>query len=106
MALIGALAQAPQFPVGWMLRYKVSELDEVIRAISDAIPFPSLLQPKPVTWNSISALVHSALPDEHQKQFLAPKFASFWDGLAQEFLSDAFRDEYNSLKQRSEVATG
>ena len=106
MALIGALAQAPQFPVGWMLRYRVSELDEVIRAISDETPFSSLLQPKPVTWNSLSALVHSELPDENQKQSMTAKFASFWGGLAREFLSDAFRDEYNSLKHGFRVMPG
>src|SRR6266850_13225 len=80
MALIGALAQSPQFPVGWMLRYRISELEEVIRAVSDEQPFLSLLKPKPVTWNSISALVHNQLPDENQKQSMTAKFASFWGG--------------------------
>src|SRR3990167_5656943 len=45
MAMIGALAQSPEFPVGWMLRYQVAELEEVVRAISDAQSFPSLLHP-------------------------------------------------------------
>jgi len=35
MALIGALAQSPQFPLGWMLRYTSSDLEDVIRAIDD-----------------------------------------------------------------------
>lgn len=106
MALIAALAQSPTFPVGWMLRYKVSELEAVIRSISEETPFPSLLKVKPVTWHSISTLVHSTLPDEEQRVELTGKFASFWSGVAQEFLSDAFRDEYNSLKHGFRVMPG
>jgi hypothetical protein len=106
MAMIGALAQSPEFPVGWMLRYQASDLDEVIRAISDEQPFPSLLNPKPVTWHSISTLVHSALPDDGVKQAMTAKFAPFWAALATEFLSPGFRDEYNSLKHGFRIMPG
>lgn len=106
MAMIGALAQSPEFPVGWMLRYQVSDLEEVIKAISDEQPFPSLLNPKPVTWHSISTLVHSEMPDDGVKQAMTAKFASFWAALAAEFLSPAFRDEYNSLKHGFRIMPG
>ncbi len=106
MAMMGALAQSPEFPVGWMLRYHPSDLEEVIRAISDAQPFPSLLNPKPVTWHSISTLVHSEIPDDSVKQLMTAKFASFWAALAAEFLSTAFRDEYNSLKHGFRIMSG
>ncbi len=106
MALTAALAQSPQFPVGWMLRYKVAELHDVIQAISDEKPFPSLLREKPVTWKSLSSLVYNWLPDEELKKSLTAKFASFWHAVAAEFLSDGFRDEYNSLKHGFRVTPG
>ncbi len=106
MALMAALAQAPQFPVGWMLRYTVAELHDVIQAISEGKPFPSLLREKAVTWDSLSSLVYNWLPDEELKKSLTAKFASFWRGVAAEFLSDAFRDEYNSIKHGFRVTPG
>jgi hypothetical protein len=106
MALFGALAQSPRFPVGWMLRYSLQDLEEVVGAISDENQFPSLLRVKPVTWTSISTLVHNELPDEDQKSSMTEKFAAFWNGLAREFLSEAFRDEYNSIKHGFRVMPG
>lgn len=106
-ALLAACAQAPRFPLGWLLRYKVVELKEVVQAISAGRPFPNLVVAKPVTWEALSKLVHSHIAEPIRiERKLAERFARLWHRLARTFATDDFVAEYNSLKHGLRVTPG
>ena len=106
MALLCALAQVPQFPLGWMLRYRNEELREVVEAVDLPEAFPHLLTADWVTWESLSAMVHSHIPEVAARLGLVDKFARFWRRMAHEWLSDSHQDEYNALKHGLRVMPG
>lgn len=106
MALLCALAQAPHFPLGWMLRYRNEELRAVVAAIDRGQAFPHLLVADSVSWESLSAMVHSHIPEVAARLGLVDKFARFWGRMAHELLSDSHQDEYNALKHGLRVMPG
>jgi hypothetical protein len=106
MALLAATAQIPTFPMGWMLRYQNQDLREVVTAIESERPFHSLLVERPVTWRTISALVHSYIPGPAERLGLIDRAATFWSRMAQQFLSDHHQNEYNALKHGLRVMPG
>jgi hypothetical protein len=106
MAVLCALAQAPQFPLGWMLRYRNEELRAVVGAIDRGEAIPHLLVAEWVSWESLSAMVHSHIPEVAVRLRLVDKFARFWGRTAHELLSDSHQDEYNALKHGLRVMPG
>jgi hypothetical protein len=100
------MAQQPQFPLGWMLRYQTSDLREVVSAIQEQQPFHSLLIHRPVTWQSLSALVLTDVELPEKMPDLARRFAAFWSRIAREFLSDKPQGEYNAIKHGLRVLPG
>lgn len=106
MALLAATAQIPTFPMGWMLRYQNQDLRDLVTAIESERPFHSLLVERPVTWRTISALVHSYIPEQAERLGLVGKAATFWSRMARQFLSDQHQDEYNALKHGLRVMPG
>lgn len=106
MALLCALAQAPQFPLGWMLRYRNEELRAVVEAIDGERLFPHLLTTNAVSWNSLSVMVHRQIPEASTRPGLVDKFATLWGRVARQLLSDSHQDEYNALKHGLRVMPG
>lgn len=106
MALLCALAQAPQFPLGWMLRYRNEELRAVVEVIDGERVFRHLLTTDAVSWESLSAMVHSHIPEAAAQLGLVDKFATFWGRMAHQLLSDSHQDEYNALKHGLRVMPG
>ncbi len=106
MALLCALAQAPRFPLGWMLRCKNEELRKVVEAIGGKRVFPHQLTTDAVSWHLLSAVVHSHIPEVAERLGLVDKFATFWDRMARQLLSDSHQDEYNALKHGLRVMPG
>jgi len=106
MALLCALAQSPQFPLGWMLRYRNEELRSVVEAIDGERVFPHLLTIDAVSWKSLSLMVHSHIPEAAARLGLVEKFATFWGRMAHQLLSDSHQDEYNALKHGLRVMPG
>lgn len=106
MALLAATAQIPTFPMGWMLRYQNRDLREVVAAIASGRPFHHLLVERPATWSTMSALVHSYIPEPTERLGLVDKVATFWGRMARQFLSDHHQNEYNALKHGLRVMPG
>jgi hypothetical protein len=106
LALLCASTQAPWFPMGWMARYRTSDLCDVVRAIQQVEAFPNALVQQPVTWRSISASVHGAIDDEDRRKDLSDKFAALWKHVASAVLADSERREYNALKHGLRVSPG
>jgi hypothetical protein len=106
-ALLAATAQAPRFPAGWMMTYRNSDLRDVVTAIHSATPFLTVLREQPVTWNTLSTLVHAHLPDPPlKKRNLAHQFGRVWHRLAGLFLKESMNAEYNSIKHGLRVQAG
>jgi hypothetical protein len=107
LALLGAVAQAPKFPLGWLLRYQVADLHEVIEAIDRGRPFLTLLKKTPVTWKTLSELIHANVPESvRRERNIMERFAQLWGRLARQFLAEDFRGEFNSIKHGLRVTPG
>ena len=103
-ALLAALLQCPTFPLGWLLRYKNSDLRSVVRKINANEPFPSFLRAG-VSWHAVAAIVHEGMGEPKQQE-LADDYGTLWKGLAREFAEDHFEPEYNSLKHGMRASVG
>ncbi len=99
-ALLCATVQAPDCIIGWLLKYQIVELREVVRKISERRRIYSKLQPKPVTWDVIVEVVFSYFitGDNEKDEKIRKNFARLWRRFASDFLQDNHVYEYNSIK--------
>jgi hypothetical protein len=107
-ALLGAFAQAPHAPIGWMLAYNNSELREVTAAVASS---EGLVDNTP--WNApvtleflANASIASSGWDAAKKREVASGFHRLWRQWAQSLIGEAQTDEYNALKHGLRVALG
>lgn len=97
-AFVGAVIQAPECPLGWILRYETGELRDVIRSISLGGPKYSCVKGL-LSWKRLSGIINNYRMDDAERlSDLQTGYADAWARLAQEFLSREAIDEYNSLK--------
>ncbi|BAS12075.1 conserved hypothetical protein [Arthrobacter sp. Hiyo8] len=107
-ALLGALAQAPYCPIGWMLAYSNPELREVTKAL---ISIQGLVDKSAweegVTLGKLANLVFSRTGWLEEKvASTAESFARMWQHWASSMLDMHQVAEYNSFKHGSRVALG
>jgi hypothetical protein len=107
-ALIGAVVQAPHFIVGWMLKYKNSELYDLINKINSRRLVLTQMAEKDVSWQSISNLILQKVStgDSEHDQKIREEFANLWERFATDFLDENKKYEYNSIKHGSRAAMG
>ncbi len=103
-ALLGALTQAPQFPLAWVATYRNSELRAVVRKIHQGTAVLSPLKRR-ATWHDLSEVVHEFVP-EPTRSVVSSGFEGAWRRMAGEFLEDTFEPEYNSLKHGMRALVG
>jgi hypothetical protein len=107
-ALLGALAQAPCCPIGWMLAYSNSDLREVTEALISiqGLVDESAWEPG-MTLGKLAKLVFSRTgwPEEKVASTSA-SFARMWKHWATDILDMHKVAEYNSFKHGSRVALG
>jgi len=97
-ALLGAMVQAPQCVIGWLLAYRNVELESLVRKLSSGEPVLHRM-PIPPSWSSLSLVVHECLPyDEAKKDWIVQGFADAWERFAEEFVDERISAEYNSIK--------
>ena len=97
-ALLCATAQTPKCIVGWMLKYGVNDLENVVRKINNNEFFRSRVNTPPVTWKIISETIFSYVKDKEIFSPYIEKFANLWKNFAYEFVKPSFRIEYNNFK--------
>jgi hypothetical protein len=99
-ALIAVAVQAPHFALGWMLRYRNSDLDEVIRKLRAGEQVHSALS-EGFSWLALVEAVHEVPFDSEavgQEAQIKLGFAKAWKRFAGEFIDETMNHEYNSLK--------
>lgn len=97
-ALLGALVQAPLCSYGWVMRYKVGELESLVKKLKDGDELLTLLNFEP-TIETLATEIHAFNGhDAAKKEWISKGFARAWRGFAGDFLDEAQRAEYNSAK--------
>ena len=107
-SLAGALVQAPTCVYGWLEQCETKSLRTLVEQISEnRFNSLSVVQGAPVTWETISAVVHSRMDvSEAERARVVSGFADLWGRSARLFLRRENIDEYNSVKHGFRVQAG
>lgn len=107
-ALVGALAQAPDCVPGWIQKYRSDELDQVIEKIANGQEIYSKIQCKRLTWSVLVQMTmkYVSLDDKDKECKIKGGFETLWSRMADEFLDDRDRAEYNSIKHGFRIGSG
>jgi hypothetical protein len=107
-ALLCAVVQAPDCVIGWFLKYRNSELFDLVRKITEGQIIYSKLRCHRVTWRVIADLVFSRFStgDTETDERIRTNFSRLWSHFASDFLYDNFDREYNSIKHGSRAKMG
>jgi hypothetical protein len=106
MAFAAATFQAPECPIGWMLRYTNDDLRKVIGRINNgAIKYSRLASPP--TWLGLAQTVVAGLSaSDEAKANLSTGFGGLWSRFAHDFLDETQESEYNNLKHGLRATRG
>jgi hypothetical protein len=96
-ALLGAAIQAPQCPIGWILKYQIGELRSLVRKLRSGGRIYSRIA-GPITWESLTSVILTPNLDDASAQTIRRNYARLWRRFSLEFLDAAAHDEYNSIK--------
>jgi hypothetical protein len=106
-ALICASVQAPDCVVGWLLRYKVVELESMVKKISNWRRVNSKLKLDRITWETLAiAFTPFNTGDAEKDTRIKELFARLWSRFAHDFLDEKKRGEYNSIKHGLRIYMG
>lgn len=107
-ALLGALAQAPNGPIGWMLAYSNSDLRAVTATLlSDQGMTERSMWKGGVTLSDLSKIVvDRAAWDADKKERVAKAYLRLWRFWSDSILDENQVAEYNSFKHGSRAALG
>lgn len=106
-ALLCATVQAPDCIVGWLVKYKNSDLYEVVKKISGRRPIYLRVNVTP-TWDAIAEMIFSYVQtgDVKKDSRIRNSFARLWARFANDYVNVNHRFEYNSLKHGLRVRMG
>ena len=97
-ALLGALVQAPQCVYGWVMRYQVAELENLVRKLKDGDEVLTVWPSQP-SLDDFSTEIHGFLGyEDAKKEWISKGFGDAWRRFAGDFLDELERAEYNSAK--------
>lgn len=106
-ALICAAVQSPDCVVGWLLQYKITELESVVKKISDWHRVNSKVKLDRITWESLAAAFTPFNTGDAEKDArIKGLFATLWSRFAHDFLDEKKRGEYNSIKHGLRIYMG
>lgn len=107
-ALLCAVVQAPDCVIGWFLKYRNSELFDLVKKISEGRVIYSKLRCHRVNWRVIADLVFSRFStgDDGKDEGIRTNFSRLWSHFASDFLNENFDLEYNSIKHGSRARMG
>lgn len=105
-ALAGAAFQAPDCPLGWLLRYTNADLYAVVEKVTRLQGLPTRLGTPP-SWSGLAeVVVQGANMDKARLDAAAGHLARLWARFAYDFLDQSQHDEYNSLKHGFRIRPG
>lgn len=108
-ALIGAMLQSPQCVVGWMIKYRNSELEDIIKKINSDMQIMTLFKKfDSMNWENVSRIIFGYFPNENleMKNDIVLGFKKSLQSLASDFLNEKFKSEYNSIKHGYRIKAG
>jgi hypothetical protein len=106
-SLLAAMAQAPDAIPAWIGSASTEDLKQVVGSLRDGRPILTQAGRSSITFPELARLVHRhAWSTEQGDDSTAQSFGGFWRRLANEFLDDSNRAEYNALKHGSRVLPG
>ena len=96
-SLLCAIAQAPHFVYGWLLKYKNMDLYNVVEKIHQNKYLQNSHNKESLTWEDLSNIIHPNVKDENDIT-RNQNFAQVWEKLANDFLTKSYQKSYNSIK--------
>ncbi len=107
-ALLCAIVQAPDCVIGWFLKYKNNDLEDLVRKINERRVICSKLRSRQITWRTIADLVFTYFKtgDDEKDESIREKFSRLWGHFASDFLDKNFDLEHNSIKHGSRAKMG
>jgi hypothetical protein len=102
MAFLCATLQAPHCVYGWLSLYSNGELREMVRRIREgrSIRVDELFRSDPITWEHMASTIFRPMRNDHPDAYAAAveRHSRAWKMLADSFLSEDARNEYNAIK--------
>jgi hypothetical protein len=107
-ALLGSAIQAYWCVPGWINSYNNAELYSLIGKIQNNLPVMSAMEQESPKWCDIFHFLFSGLAsvDEQYAASMEEDFSRTWTYLATDFLNEAFKREFNSIKHGLRVGSG
>ncbi len=108
-SLICASLQAPDCIYAWMAKYKVVDVQNILKDLNkNQSKFSQKLKiSKPLSWDTYALAVFNNLGrDDTYRQETAKLFANFWQSLSYDFLDKDASYEYNSIKHGIRIRSG
>ena len=108
-SLICASLQAPDCIYAWMAKYKVVDLQHILKDLNNNHSkfFQKLKISKPLSWDTYALAVFNNLGrDDTYRQETAKLFANFWQRLSHDFLDKDASNEYNGIKHGIRIRSG
>ena len=108
MSLLCALVQSPDCVIGWLHKYQNNELEAVVGKLDRGETVHTKLKTADLSWMGLSKLVHKFVshPDTDKTKRIIEEYGRFWARIAQEFLDEGGRKEYNSIKHGLRAQSG
>jgi hypothetical protein len=105
-ALLAATLQAPDCVVGWLQKYQIRQLRNLVTQIESRGPAPrNKLRLERVSWRLLSERVHAGAFPNHRDETVGA-FADLWSRFSDEFLNELSDREYNNIKHGFRAGLG
>lgn len=107
-ALLFATIQAPDCVIGWVHKYEVQDLRNLIQKVETWRPILSKLMIEPINWESLSntILLGLSLEDKAKENRIKEHFATAWARFAHDYAHEKSNQEYNSIKHGFRACAG
>jgi len=101
---IFACMQSPLFIEGWLSQYHENDIELLIEKINSNEKIYSYFGFSHYSWNDISSIIYQC--DSTNKVEIVDGFSKLLKCLADEFLDDNLKKEYNSIKHGNRISLG
>jgi hypothetical protein len=106
-SILGAALQAPDCIPGYLAKYRLSDLRNLVKRIYNSEKFLSRFDLENFDFISISKFIHFIeIDDEKKLNQIVEQYGILWKRFAQDFLDDKLSKEYNSMKHGFRTKSG
>jgi len=107
-ALLFSALQAPDCISGWLKKYAINDLINLINKVSTRKKILSKIELESFTWRGIANTIFQNVKFEDEENTLKykEKFGILWKLLSNDFIDTKIREEYNSLKHGFRITPG